>query len=298
MKLTQQERDAMAAWMGKKGLTQQAVGKIIKVTHVSVMKWVKGGGIRPTQLALLRPLIAPYMQLDPKRQPTGELAALRTKLQSYSQQQPALIRLHLGILDQIEEFLREMDLEAAKAARQGETAPVELRLPHTPVVSLPLVRSQQATATLEDVAAGPASSMVSGLIPAAVKGMENDQNIQVITLSGTSMEPTFMDREWLILRKFEGGSINLGNGAGQEINLKRAYSEIADGSVVVVSQDHGKTITCKRIAYRWQGKTRELWLVADNKAEPGYPRAITADANLIVYGKVIGRADINTIEMT
>jgi hypothetical protein len=262
------------------------------------MKWVKGGGIRPAQLALLRPLISPYMQLDPKRQPTGELAALRTKLQSYAAQHPSLIRLHLTTLDQMEEFLREMDMEAAKAARQGETAPVELRLPHTPVVSLPLVRSQQATATLEDVAAGPASSMVSGLIPAAVKGMENDQNIQVITLSGTSMEPTFMDREWLILRKFEGGSINLGNGAGQEINLKRAYSEIADGSVVVVSQDQGKTITCKRIAYRWQGKTRELWLVADNKAEPGYPRAITADSDLIVYGKVIGRADINTIEMT
>ncbi len=298
MKLTQQERDAMAAWMSKKGLTQQAVGKIIKVTHVSVMKWVKGGGIRPTQLALLRPLIAPYMQLDPKRQPTGELIALRTKLQSHSAQHPALIRLHLTTLDQMEEFLREMDLEAAKAARLSEASAPVVRLPLTPVISLPLVRSQQATSTLEDVAAGPATSMISGLIPAAVKGMENDRNIQVITLSGTSMEPTFMDREWLILRKFDGGPIVLGKEADQENSLKRAYSEMADGSVVVLSQDNGQTITCKRIAYRWQGKTRELWLVADNKAEPGYPRALTADANLTVYGKVIGRADINSIEMT
>ncbi|MEN9358817.1 MAG: Peptidase S24-like [Verrucomicrobiota bacterium] len=295
MKLTQQERDAMAAWMAKKGLTQQAVGKLIKVTHVSVMKWIKGGGIRPAQLALLRPLIAPYMQLDPKRQPTGELAALRTKLLSYTDQHPALIRLHMNMLDQMEEFLREMETEARRAARNS-SAPA---LPHAPVPTLSLVRSQRTTSTLEDVAAGPGSSMIAGLIPAAVKGMEDDQSIQVVTLSGTSMEPTFMDREWLILRKFDGGPIVLGKkAANQENSLKRAYAEIADGSVVVLSQDQGKTITCKRIAYRWQEKTRELWLVADNKSEPGYPRALSAESDLIVYGKVIGRADINSIELT
>jgi hypothetical protein len=105
MKLARYERDAMVAWMKAEKLTQQAVGKKLHVTHVSVMKWVNGGGIRPLQLARLRPLIGPYIKMDLSTQPAAELSALRSKLQSHSGTHPDLVQLHLAVLDQLEDFL-------------------------------------------------------------------------------------------------------------------------------------------------------------------------------------------------
>ena len=105
MKLQKSEHAAMLAWMESQKLTQLAVGKIMRVTHVSVMKWTKGGGIRPAQLARLRPLIQKYMKFDLESQPGQELISLRAKLQRHTETHPDLVRLYSTVLDQIEEFI-------------------------------------------------------------------------------------------------------------------------------------------------------------------------------------------------
>ena len=105
MKLAKYELDALVAWMKAEKLTQQAVGKKLNVTHVSVMKWVNGGGIRPLQLARLRPLISPHIKMDLSTQPEAELSKLRSKLQSHAGSHPELVQLHLAFLDQLEDFL-------------------------------------------------------------------------------------------------------------------------------------------------------------------------------------------------
>ena len=104
MKISNQERTAMVDWMKDKNLTQVEAGKKLKVTHVSVMKWLKGGGIRPSQLAILRPLVSPYLKVA-EADADLELSALRSRLQKHVDTHPDLIIMHLTVLDQLEAFL-------------------------------------------------------------------------------------------------------------------------------------------------------------------------------------------------
>ena len=105
MKLSQYERDALVAWMQAKNLTQQEVGNKLKVTHVSVMKWLKGGGIHAPQRAILIPLVTPYMKAHDMSQPELELKTLRSKLERHVDTHPDLVIMHLAVLDQLESFL-------------------------------------------------------------------------------------------------------------------------------------------------------------------------------------------------
>lgn len=109
MKLAKADRDALVAWMKAERLNQLAVAKIMQVTHVSVMKWIKGGGIRPSQMARLRPMITPHVKFDIISQPTQELSALRAKIQRHVGSHPDLVHLYSTVLDQIEDFISRYD---------------------------------------------------------------------------------------------------------------------------------------------------------------------------------------------
>jgi hypothetical protein len=102
MKLDRHELLALTAWMEATGLSPVAAAKLVKVTPISFIKWGRGGGIRATQLARLRPLISPYMKIDLVQQPAQELSSLREKLRQYEATHPDLIRMYSAVLDQIE----------------------------------------------------------------------------------------------------------------------------------------------------------------------------------------------------
>ena len=134
MKFQKSEQAALLAWMKSQKLTLVAVGKIMKVTHVSVMKWTNGGGIHSAQLARLRPLIEPYMKFDSETQPDQELISLRAKLQHHAETHADLVRLYSTVLDQIEEFIARQPQLVAREGRSftqfdlGLAAPGEAQL--------------------------------------------------------------------------------------------------------------------------------------------------------------------------
>lgn len=104
VKLDPSEQMALEAWMKANGLTLVAAAKLMRVSRASVVLWCKGGGIRPSQLARLRPLISPYKTFDLVTH-SLELNTLREKMKRHVESHPDLVQIHLKLLDHIEEFL-------------------------------------------------------------------------------------------------------------------------------------------------------------------------------------------------
>lgn len=269
--------NAVQQWMARNNSSVYALANAIGITRTSIFSWINGTvkTVSDETWAKAEPFLGPYYDASAPVHPVRP--------------------------DPYGDAVRQRAMKTPAAVVQPPEASTFTHARRWPPVGAPSpLGAETLNKFTRDEQAGEAEEAAAG-----IGAITNGQSARIwvrelpgmelghLRVHGESMEPTLRDRDYVVCQHFQGAALHLG--PGKNVPMGAITTLLRDGDLVLYSLDNGESIAIKRARLVKTGRTAThwvLWLEADNaewSEANEFPRCITRDDDLIIYGKVLGR---------
>lgn len=297
--------EAINVLKSEKDISDYKLSEILKTTPASVSRWMnfKTDSIKSKYAKILMPMIKDiHDDILAKKELVGDKelpASLKnfiTKLETLKNKDPQLLNHYCTMLEATLGFAQNVIPEqtghrisspaklaikklSAKASKE-KVKKVKEELYYEPMFQPEEVKAAAGTGCFYDY-------------EYSVPAMGGRADIDVVSVIGNSMEPYISEGSKVIIQRF----MEPLDFADLFIPEQAVKSLVPDGAIIIYNlNDSGLAI--KKVRYESHGNNAQsewsLYLEALNPAwaeENGFPRRITMQDRLVIFGKMIGEAE-------
>ena len=274
----------------------------LKTTPTSIFRWMnyKASYIKRKNADILLPLVKDYLEeINKRKEGQGpvklpqSLEDVIEKIRALHEYDPKLLNNIAGFLDSTLEFV----LKVAPPLENRRKNPAKIKIKKLSKKAIALKQENEDNFYTpidqpNDIEAAAGMGCIYDY-EYAVPSMSKRNDIDVINVIGNSMEPYIKEGSRVVVQRF-AQPVDFGELYLPEESVK---SLVPEGSIVIYNlNDSGLAI--KKVRYvtheKDGGPEWSLYLEAVNPEwaqANGFPKRITMQDRLVIYGKMIGQAE-------